>query len=58
MLPACRVKEVTADKVSVQDKKTGEIKHLPYGLCVWSTGVAPTPLTQQFMAQVPEQGKG
>ena len=49
---------MTADKVIVQDKKTGVNQEMPYGLCVWSTGVAPTDLTMQFMANVPEQGKG
>lgn len=57
-LPLHRVKAVTAEKVTVQDKKTGVIKEMPYGLCVWSTGVAPAELTKQFMAKVPEQGKG
>jgi NADH dehydrogenase FAD-containing subunit len=54
----CRVKGVTANKVTVQDKKSGVKEEMPYGLCVWSTGVAPTDLTMQFMAKVPEQGKG
>lgn len=49
---------MTADKVIITDKKTKEKKEMPYGVCVWSTGVAPIPLTKQFMAQVPEQGKG
>lgn len=53
-----RVAEVTADKVTVVDKKTKEKKQLPYGVCVWSTGIAATPLTEAFMASVPEQGKG
>ena len=50
--------EVTADKVTVMDKKTKKKRELPYGVCVWSTGVAPVPLTQDFMKTVPEQGKG
>ena len=49
---------MTADNVTVVDKKTGESRNLPYGLCVWSTGVAPTPLTEKFMKKVREQGKG
>lgn len=53
-----RVTEVTADCITVMDKKTRKTEQVPYGLCVWSTGVAPIPLTKKFLAKVPQQGKG
>ncbi len=49
---------MTADGVTVMDKKTKELRKIPYGVCVWSTGVAATPLTNKLMTRIPEQGKG
>ena len=54
----CRVAEVKKNSLVIMDKKTKLKEEVPYGLCVWSTGVSPTPLTKSFMGSIPEQGKG
>lgn len=47
--------EVTPDEVVLQDKKTKKITRVPYGMCVWSTGVAPRDLTRKLIEKIPEQ---
>ena len=43
----------------IMDKKTKEKREVPYGVCVWATGVAPVPITKSFMEAIPEQlGRG
>ena len=42
----------------VMDKKTKKLEEIPYGMCVWATGVSPVPITTSFMASIPEQGQG
>eukprot|EP00899_Mesostigma_viride_P019804 jgi/Mesvir1/27825/Mv07503-RA.1 len=41
-----RVVRVTEDNVEVMDMLTGQARAMPYGLCVWSTGNGPAPLTK------------
>lgn len=41
MLTEHQVKKVNADSVEVLDLKTKEIKVLPFGMCVWASGVRP-----------------
>ena len=53
-----RVTAVGPDVISVTDKKTKVVDKYPYGICVWSTGVAPLPVTKTIMERVPAQGKG
>ena len=50
-----RVKEVSAHAITCMDKKTKEVYNIPYGLCVWSTGVGPRPLTSALISKVPAQ---
>ena len=45
-------------KVIILDKKTKVQEEVPYGLCLWATGVSPVPVTKTFMAAIPEQGQG
>ncbi|GME67298.1 unnamed protein product [[Candida] boidinii] len=60
LLTNSRVKEILPDKVvfaqksvnqetGVCDGKSVEIKEIPYGLCLWSTGVAQNPLAQKIV---------
>ena len=37
------------------DKKTGETTTYPTGLVIWSTGIAPLPLTKEIRESLPEQ---
>jgi len=50
-----RVVKVTEKDVEVLDKKTKQTSLLPYGLVLWSTGVAPLPLTKVMCEALPEQ---
>ena len=52
-----RVQKVESDKVIYSQKVDGQTvtKELPYGLCLWSTGVALAPITEQIRAQIPAQ---
>jgi NADH:ubiquinone reductase (non-electrogenic) len=50
-----RVKEVTPTDVVVQDAKTKEIRKLPFGVCVWSTGITQAPLARNIADQIPNQ---
>lgn len=40
------------------DKVTKETERRPYGVCVWSTGVAPLPITTTIIQRVTGQNKG
>ena len=53
-----RVTAVGPDEISITDKKTKDMEKHPYGICVWSTGVAPLPITKTIMERVPAQGRG
>lgn len=50
-----RVTRVTEKNVEVFDKKTGQTAVYPTGLVVWSTGIAPVPLTKGICKSLPEQ---
>ena len=45
-----RVVEVTPREVIFK-----EITKLPYGMCVWSTGVTPQDITKKLIAKLPQQ---
>ncbi|BFZ56562.1 hypothetical protein PYCC9005_003609 [Savitreella phatthalungensis] len=53
-----RVQKVEKDKVvfsqKMSDGKT-VTKELPYGLCLWSTGVSLAPITEHIRSQIPVQ---
>ncbi|GME71593.1 unnamed protein product [Ambrosiozyma monospora] len=52
LLTNSRVKEITPDSVIFDQKnEKGEVerKEVPFGLCLWSTGVAQNPLAQQVV---------
>lgn len=56
VLTNARVKRVEADKIlfSQRDEESGKIitKELPYGLCLWATGVGWSPFTQHSKLRV------
>lgn len=59
-LMVCSVARVTSvgeREVTVTDKKSGATRSIPYGICVWSTGVAPQPITKTIMSKA-GQGRG
>jgi NADH:ubiquinone reductase (non-electrogenic) len=50
-----RVTSINDKTMTVFDKTTSTTKEVPYGLIVWTTGVAPGPLAQQLLSKIPEQ---
>ncbi|XP_022762492.1 external alternative NAD(P)H-ubiquinone oxidoreductase B4, mitochondrial-like isoform X1 [Durio zibethinus] len=46
------VTKLSAKDVSTKDRATGECGSIPYGLVVWSTGIAPRPVILDFMKQI------
>lgn len=55
VLTNARVLEVTPDKIVYLDKKDNKKIDLPYGLCVWSTGIKPIPLISSLISTIPGQ---
>ena len=50
-----RVVGVGEKDVSIMDKKTRKTETVPYGLCVWSAGIAARPVTKQLIGATPGQ---
>ncbi|KAG7667911.1 putative External alternative NAD(P)H-ubiquinone oxidoreductase B1, mitochondrial [Nannochloris sp. 'desiccata'] len=48
-----RVQGVTSDSVTVVDND-GNVTELPFGACVWATGIAMHPLIKQLQERLPE----
>ena len=59
ILTNSRVSKITKDTVlfTQQDPETKEVvtKELPFGLCLWSTGVAQTSFAERIAARLPQQ---
>lgn len=53
-----RVTRVDSKMLVMKDKKTRKEVSVPYGICVWSTGIAPTPIAKTIMERIPYQSKG
>ena len=49
------VTKVEKNCVTVKKIETKEIFEVPFGTCVWSTGIAPQQLTRKIMTKIPEQ---
>ncbi|KAK9914887.1 hypothetical protein WJX75_001929 [Coccomyxa subellipsoidea] len=49
-----RVASVAANKVAVVNSQTNETSEIPFGACVWATGVAMHPLIKQLQERLPE----
>lgn len=48
-----RVIEVRDKEIVVFDKGTNSTKNVPYGLCVWTTGIKQTPLIERLLTNLP-----
>ncbi|CAG8465932.1 4440_t:CDS:10 [Ambispora leptoticha] len=55
LITNARVSKIKEDCVVYKYQKTGEEKELPYGLVLWSTGIAMNPLTRMISEKIPEQ---
>ena len=53
-----RVIRVGSKEMTFMDKGTHKQEVVPYGMCVWSTGVAPRPVILELMKKIPEQKTG
>ena len=47
--------EVNKDTLVIMNKKTKEKRVEAYGTCVWTTGIAPAPLTKEIAKKLPDQ---
>jgi len=59
LLTNTRVVEVQDETVTItqshpHSESPAEKKAIPYGVCVWSTGIAPNPLVSKIIAALPE----
>eukprot|EP01132_Coremiostelium_polycephalum_P005421 gene5421-6760_t len=50
-----RALEVKPDRLVVRKKGSTENVEIPFGLCVWATGVGPNKLTKHLCESIPEQ---
>ncbi|XP_076910594.1 external alternative NAD(P)H-ubiquinone oxidoreductase B2, mitochondrial-like [Bidens hawaiensis] len=50
------VVKVSDKEISTKEIKTGEVSTIPYGMAVWSTGIATRPVVVDFMKEI-GQGK-
>lgn len=55
VLTNTRVKGLEEREVLLMDAKTKEMTKLPYGVCVWSTGIAPHTLTAKLIDKIEKQ---
>lgn len=55
VIKGVRVKKIEEGAICLQDGKTKEIQQLPYGMCVWSAGIAPRQLTKDMIKAIPDQ---
>lgn len=46
------VTQVTDKEISTKERSSGEIKSMPYGMCLWSTGIGPRDVVKEFMQQI------
>ncbi|GKV19122.1 hypothetical protein SLEP1_g29416 [Rubroshorea leprosula] len=46
------VVKVTDKEISTKARSNGETFSMPYGLCLWSTGIGPRPVIKEFMQQI------
>lgn len=46
------VVKVSDKDISTKERKTGETVSIPYGIVLWSTGIATLPVIKDFMSQI------
>mmetsp|Transcript_30920 Transcript_30920/g.100672 ORF Transcript_30920/g.100672 Transcript_30920/m.100672 type:complete len:581 (-) Transcript_30920:91-1833(-) len=49
------VQEVTPTELVIKDITSDSVERMPYGLCVWATGIKMNPLCEQLKGKLPEQ---
>ncbi|KAI1317139.1 hypothetical protein EDD11_008930 [Mortierella claussenii] len=49
-----RVVKVNPTSVAYKEKETGKEYEVPFGVCLWSTGVGMTPLVKTLVAKLPD----
>ncbi|KAK4536151.1 hypothetical protein CDCA_CDCA07G2176 [Cyanidium caldarium] len=52
LLLNCRVVDVQPHQLTVLDKDTQQRRQVPYGVCVWTTGVAMQPLARRLAQRI------
>lgn len=55
VLTETRVKAVNPTELVVLDKRTGALVTLPYGVCMWSTGLRQKKIVRTIASKIPEQ---
>ncbi|KAF9175599.1 hypothetical protein BGX21_003209 [Mortierella sp. AD011] len=53
VITGARVGKVNPTSVIYKDKATGKEVEIPFGICLWSTGVGMTPLVKTLVAKLP-----
>ncbi|CAM8928619.1 unnamed protein product [Rhodiola kirilowii] len=51
------VVKVTDKEISTKERATGELKSVPYGMVVWSTGIGTRPVVAEFMKQIGQNNR-
>ncbi|KAF9358764.1 hypothetical protein BGX26_000976 [Mortierella sp. AD094] len=54
VITGARVSKVNPSSVIYKDRATGKEVEVPFGVCLWSTGVGMTPLVKTIVAQFPD----
>lgn len=44
--------KVSDKEISTKEIKTGKVSTIPYGMAVWSTGIATRPVVADFMKEI------
>ncbi|CAN0914850.1 External alternative NAD(P)H-ubiquinone oxidoreductase B4, mitochondrial, partial [Linum grandiflorum] len=51
------VVKVSDKDISAKDRTTGQVESIPYGVVLWSTGIATRPVINEFMQRIGQAGK-
>ncbi|KAF9109600.1 hypothetical protein BGX27_007419 [Mortierella sp. AM989] len=54
VITGARVGKVNPTSVLYKDKATGKESEIPFGICLWSTGVGMTPLVKTIVSKLPD----
>ena len=55
VLTNCRVTEVQENQVKLFNKSTKQTQYIPFGMCVWVTGITQVPLVKKMCAKLGNQ---
>jgi len=56
VLTNTRVIEIRPGVVEILPKSTKQKTDIPFSMCIWATGIAPVPLVERLMKNIPGQG--